>query len=508
MSTTYGPLTIFSPNGQYSSQGSDPNWQPSQFSKDDADTNGVGSGVHSYVGFNTLTVTVVRGVVTGFSLYVYSGGEGLATPYDQTYSGGSYTVTVNGSTFFTNSSSPLGSTFVSYTSPADGPPPVDVIIQGSITVSGRDGGLIMRTANSSFTVKYEFHTQTANLVFSAYDSSLPAPFSAKMIFLEPPSSLNNGKLIAIKDKSFQSASMNTWIYSPNGTKIEGGVPPAGATPGYDVDPNPAANLYQNGQCTTYIIDYPNNLYRILNIYPSNNQGEIPTGSIAGLTPVAMTNDIADIFSVDSGITPNRTTSNNLVQLPPVSNPPGQGSLKILVYGGRTSAKYGGNGLFIQEPVGGNLLDNTYSTVKPYIQTDSSANANEKNTGMIFISNENQWFILGYYYTFNWTWSITAPAPPTKTIPNNTLQFNLISLNANDMVNLPTIQALSVVKTQTVTGSGPYIVFREPGGGSTLNELAQFAYYNGDPTNSVTWILSYSVGVGATKNYIVAAYTPN
>jgi hypothetical protein len=166
-------------------------------------------------------------------------------------------------------------------------------------------------------------------------------------------------------------------------------------------------------------------------------------------------------------------------------------------------------LIIEEPSGGNLIDDTYiSTTKPYIQTDTNANANEKNTGIVFISNEDQWFVLGYYDTSLWTWGTTAPSAATKTIPNNTLQFDIISAGANDIISTPTVESLSIVKTQTVSGSPPYIVFREQGGGSTFNENGQFVYYTGNPTNSTTWIVSDSVGGGAFKNYIAIAYTPN
>lgn len=500
MSTIYGPLTIYSPNGQYSSQGSFPNWQPSQFSKDDADTNAFGSGVHSYIGFNTLKVTVTSGVVTGFSMYVYSGGEGVDTSYSQSFSGGSYTVTVNGSTFFTSSATPLGTTLVSYQAPSSGPNPVEIQIQGQITVSGRDGGLIERSATSSFDISYKFYVQSANLVFSSYDSTLPAPYSAKMVFLQPPVSTDHGKMIAIKDKSFQAESMQTWIYSPPGYPIENNAVP-GAEQSY---------LYQNGQCNTYMIDYTNATFRVLNVYPSSLQDTLSTGSITGLTAVPMTSDTVNIFSVDSGITPNRTTSNNLVQLPTVSNPSGEGSLLILVYAGKTSTKYTGNVLFIEEPSGGNLIDNTYSTLKPYIQTDTSGA--EKNTGIVFISNEDQWFILGYYPTTDWSVFPTSPPSPTRTMSNDLLVLDLLptTANASEVVQGPTpgTDSLSIVKVQGVAGSSPYVTFSVPGTGNRYNVDTEYTYYTGNAANSATWIVAVYDGSQYYKYYIVVAYTPS
>jgi hypothetical protein len=475
MATTYGPLTVEVPGGGWSTQYSA-----------NAQSTIAGIGLSVYTAFNNFTVTVQNGVVIGFSVYFFNGGNGILAPSPSI--SGTFSCTVNGITPpFVNNTTSFNQT-ITYTSPADGPPPVTVNFSSSTT-----GSVFTQSATASYSVTYGLYAQTKNLVFSSHDPSL----THKLVFLEPITSLNNGKLIAIKDKSFQSGSMYTVIYAPPGNTIEGTAIP----------PDIRATMYENGQCNTYVIDTANSMYRVANIYPIDTQPSLPTIDPTGLTPVAASSSTVDIFSTDS--TPGRTAVNNLVELPAVSNPTGTGSLKILLYGGRTSTKYTGNVLIIEEPSGGNLIDDTYiSTTKPYIQTDTNANANEKNTGIVFISNEDQWFVLGYYDTSLWTWGTTAPSAATKTIPNNTLQFDIISAGANDIISTPTVESLSLVKTQTVSGSPPYIVFREQGGGSTFNENGQFVYYTGNPTNSTTWIVSDSVGGGAFKNYIAVAYTPN
>jgi hypothetical protein len=476
MTTTYGPLTIQVPFGGWATQ----------YSADGQHTI-AGIGLHVYTGFNTFTVTVQNGVVIGFSIYIYNGGEGIEAPAPSF--SGSFSCTVNGiSPPFVNNTTTFPQT-ITYTSPADGPPPVTVNITASVS-----GNVYTQSASASYSLTYGLYAQTANLVFSSYDPSI----NLKLVFLEPMTPSNNGKLIAVKDKSFKSGSMYTAIYAPPGTPIEGTAIPN----------NEAAILAIDGQCNTYVIDQPNNTYRIANIYPRTSQPTLPTINPTGLSAVSATSDVVDIFSVDSGITPNRTTSNNLVQLPLISNPINTGLIKIIIYAGKNSAKYTGNVLAIQETSGGALIDNYYtSTIKPYIQTDSSADANQKNTGIVFISNENQWFVLGYYVTAPWTWLLTPPNPATKIIPNNVLQFDLISPNANDVVQPPTVQSLNLVKTQTVSGSPIYILFTNQLNGSSYNEQAQQIYYD-NPTNSTTWIISYSLGGGAFKNYIALAYTPN
>jgi len=491
MSTTYGPLTVYSPNGN-GGVSTSATWS-TQFSVDNESKTFFGNGVHAYAGFNSLTVTVVGGQVVSVSVYVYTGAEALGIG-SVSYNGGSYVVKINGTTFYTAPSYPAGTT-VTYTYPGDGPLPQTIELIGSINAT-----VDTQTTGASLDVLYKLYAQTANLVFSEYDSQIgnsQSTYNFKMLFLEPPSVSNHGKLISVKDKSFQASTMVTAIYTPQGIPIEGN-----AVPG-----DTRAFLTVNGQCNTYIVDNVSSTYRVANIYPGHNQIALPTMNPSGLTPVAASGSIADIFSTDS--TPGRTTVDNLVELPAVSNPTGIGSLKIIIYGGRTSAKYTGNVLVIQEPSGGNFIDNTYgTTAKPYLQTDASTNANEKNTGIVFISNENQWFVLGYYETSPWTWETTAPSAATKTIPNNTLQFDIISAGANDMISAPTVESLSLVKTQTVSGSAPYVVFRQQGGGSTFNENGQFVYYTGDPTNSTAWLLAYAIGGGDFKNYIVLSYTPN
>lgn len=492
MSTTYGPLTVYSPNGDGGVSGS-ATWS-TQFSKDDESTT-AGLGVHAYVGFNTFTVTITNGLITGFSLYAYSGAETKGTAPNPTYDAGSYTVTLNGTPIFgPNTSAPLASTLVSY-SDINGISPCKIIIAGSLTAH-----VYSQSVSPSFSVTYDLYVQTANLVFSEYDSQIgnsPSTYNFKMLFLEPPSVSNHGKLIAVKDKSFQAGTMFTLIYPPQGIQIEGNAIPGSSA---------AAGLAVNGQCNTYIIDNVSSIYRIANIYPSHNQIALPTINPSGLTPVLASASVADIFSTDS--TPGRTTVNNLVELPAVSNPTGIGSLKIIVYGGRTSAKYTGNVLAIQEPSGGNFIDNTYgTTTKPYLQTDASTNANEKNTGIVFISNENQWFVLGYYETSPWTWSTATPGSQTYIMPSNTFQYNNIVSASPYVIALPALQSLSLVKNLNTSSTVEF--FRiQTSGTSVFNEAGTVVNYTGNPTNSTTWILTYATGGGNFKNYIVLSYTPN
>jgi hypothetical protein len=194
MATTYGPLTVEVPGGGWSTQYSA-----------NAQSTIAGIGLSVYTAFNNFTVTVQNGVVIGFSVYFFNGGNGILAPSPSI--SGTFSCTVNGITPpFVNNTTSFNQT-ITYTSPADGPPPVTVNFSSSTT-----GSVFTQSATASYSVTYGLYAQTKNLVFSSHDPSL----THKLVFLEPITSLNNGKLIAIKDKSFQAGSMYTVIYAPPG----------------------------------------------------------------------------------------------------------------------------------------------------------------------------------------------------------------------------------------------------------------------------------------------------
>jgi hypothetical protein len=145
-------------------------------------------------------------------------------------------------------------------------------------------------------------------------------------------------------------------------------------------------------CATLIGSTPS-IY-IANYYSNNLPGETTT-SVTDPNKIATAQiNKVNVFNVNTNSA--RQSGDNLCTLPT----PTSGALCIVAYAGNASGKGGGNAL--QFTISSGKIDTIWPKSggeKPVILCDDS----NKNTGMVFVSDGTNWYIVGWYKTVGARW---------------------------------------------------------------------------------------------------------
>lgn len=289
-------------------------------------------------------------------------------------------------------------------------------------------------------------------------------YIARWIYILPDlNTLSNGSILMLKNKT--RVRQKIYIISVgNFQQIE-------YDPAYN-NPTALFQLFIDDQdqfrsaCYTLFADrtgsFPNNnIWRILNFYPqrygaSEGYNQIRSGSTYVVTnankrATAIANRI-NIFNVNANT--DRTSQDNEIALPAASS----GALCVIVYAGNNGSKASNNSLTFThtQTIEGPNGPYNNSTNKCWIYSDS----NQKNTGILFVSDGTFWYVVGWYFTEGMAWDntdnrwfqplqitniqMTEPSQITQVrIPRNGIDFLLPA-------SIPTI---------TDTSTGGLILFK-------------------------------------------------
>jgi hypothetical protein len=207
--------------------------------------------------------------------------------------------------------------------------------------------------------------------------------------------------------------------------------------------------------------------------------------------------VINIFNVN--LNTDRRSGDNLITLPDESV--NQGQICIVVYAGNASGKGGGNALTFAT-VSGRPIDNvptTTNTNRTFIWTDGA----QKNSGVVFISNGTNWFVVSYFYGWGWAFEANpAYGNPQVNVTNSVnsvicqglgtaagRDYYLPALNSSIVPN-STVGGLIIIKNGQINNFTGTLYHTNPSGGAVtgfFNETQTRLYYVFDtPTYSSIW----------------------
>lgn len=268
------------------------------------------------------------------------------------------------------------------------------------------------------------------------------------------------------------------------------------------------NITNNGGALSFYAD--SGLYRLAMRYPLNpapgDNFPATIGANATNSPITNPNKVAtavvgrvNIFNVN--LNTDRRSGDNLITLPNESGNSGQ--ICIVVYAGNASQKSGGNALTFAT-ASGRSIDNwstNTNTNRAFIWTDD----NQKNSGVVFICDGTNWFVVSYYLGNGWTWeNNTAYSNPQANVTNSVnsvicqgagavrgRDYYLPPLNTSIVPN-SSVSGLILIKNGEITEFTGTLYHTNPsGGGATgfFNET-QIRIYNArdTPNYSCLWLV--------------------
>lgn len=252
------------------------------------------------------------------------------------------------------------------------------------------------------------------------------------------------------------------------------------------------------ECGTFISN--GNQWLLANYY-NNNIPSTTTSFPNGTNKIttAAVNRI-NVFNVNSFTA--RQSGDNGVLLPLPEN----GKMCIVVYAGNLSKKQDNNALLFA-PTDSNAIDNRFNSVNnfPYIFTD----ANNKSTGIIFISDGRYWFIVGWNQTIGQGWMTDATPSGTSLLPatkySNFYYSNTSPLTSNLNYVLPQTHLggltqcyILIIKNRNVTSGRGIVVYANTSGTNSphrFNEEVNYIdnVFAGPNNYGCIWLVSENRG---------------
>jgi hypothetical protein len=425
-------------------------------------------------GYSSFSLTTNNGVITGFGLSFNSSvtGYGGAGSRLQTYN---YNVYLDGTNVYSASS---GGPSLSYTYTGGVLSNAKHTIRITASASGDDN-----TNSGQFFVdvniddSYDF---LASGLLNTINFVNTSTGNTRYVLLPFPD-IYSGQLLFFKDSGANANNRNIILAPPNG--------------GFTIDDSTSLTISNRAGCVTLFSD--SFIWRVANYYTSNNQPTLSTastGSFAdGKQATAVIGRI-NVFDVDSNSA--RQSGDNSVILPS----PSAGELCMVLYIGKLSSKGSGNSLLFQV-TGGSSIDNIYNNTnnQAYISTNTS----NKSTGVVFISDGNNWYVAGYYPGANWAWE-TSTAVGNTSVNLGTNLLNVTPFISGKDYYLPPSTIGAILNIQkNISGMNTSGAIFHPNGTGFFNKDIQRIYYNGNPSNSSTWFVNYG-----GNSYPIIAYTPN
>ena len=272
---------------------------------------------------------------------------------------------------------------------------------------------------------------------------------------------------------------------------------------------------------------------VANYYPSHVQNFLSTTGTSSFSTnksgTALINNI-NIFTTDSSN--ERRSGDNRLELPILNGTPG---ICIVAYVGLIDARTGGNALVFTSLNGAGSerkIDGPTSTYnntsnKPYIV----ANEGHKNTGAVFITDGNYWYIVGWFNGSNWATSTNIGLiSGSSDVSNNLLSQDIGNQHAIDVIGTTTGGNKLFVLPQNSVSAIPYVFmvkarsnansmnintlpYSNPSGTTVIHKDTKNMYFNENQRNICLWfvreatVVSGSPPVTTIRYYPVISYTP-